>query len=151
MDPISQGTVGAVFAQTISSKKDIVKITVIGCLAGMAPDLDILIIREDPILFLEYHRQFTHSLVFIPIGALIVTLFTRLFFKKYFKQAYIYSTLGYATHGLLDACTTYGTQLFWPFTNDRIAWNTISIIDPLFTLPILFLILFAIIKNNKKI
>ena len=150
MDPISQGTVGAVFAQTISSKKDIVKITVIGCLAGMAPDLDILIIREDPILFLEYHRQFTHSLVFIPIGALIVTLFTRLFFKKYFKQAYIYSTLGYATHGLLDACTTYGTQLFWPFTNDRIAWNTISIIDPLFTLPILFLILFAIIKNNKK-
>ena len=66
------------------------------------------------------------------------------------KHNYVYSTLGYATHGLLDACTTYGTQLFWPFTNDRIAWNTISIIDPLFTLPILFLILFAIIKNNKK-
>ena len=113
MDPISQGTVGAVFAQTISSKKDIVKITVIGCLAGMAPDLDILIqSREDPILFLEYHRQFTH--------------------------------------GLLDACTSYGTQLFWPFSDERVSWNNVSIVDPLFTIPIGILIAISITKRNKK-
>ena len=31
-----------------------------------------------------------------------------------FKETWIYSTLGYATHGLLDACTSYGTLLFWP-------------------------------------
>jgi inner membrane protein len=41
---------------------------------------------------------------------------------------------GYATHGLLDACTTYGTQLFWPFSDYRVAWNNVSIIDPIFTL-----------------
>ena len=83
MDPISQGTVGAVFAQTISSKKNIAKITVIGCLAGMAPDLDVFIqSREDPILFLEYHRQFTHSLIFIPFGSLLLSLVIFPFFKK---------------------------------------------------------------------
>ena len=47
----------------------------------------------------------------------------------------MYSTIGYATHGIIDSLTSYGTQLFWPFSNDRFATNTISIIDPLFTLP----------------
>src|SRR5690606_4631354 len=55
---------------------------------------------------------------------------------------------GYATHGLLDACTTYGTLLLWPFSDQRFAWNTISIIDPLFTLPILALIIFAALRRR---
>ena len=76
MDPLSQGTVGAAFAQSTGTKNNLFKIAVIGFLAGMAPDLDVLIqSSNDPILFLEYHRQFTHSLFFIPIGSLIVTLF----------------------------------------------------------------------------
>jgi inner membrane protein len=43
----------------------------------------------------------------------------------------------------LDACTTYGTMLLWPFSDERIAWNTISIIDPLFTLPLLLAVVLA--------
>ena len=75
MDPVSQGTVGAAFAQSSANKTNIVKVGFIGFLAGLAPDLDILIRSEsDPILFLEYHRQFTHSLFFIPFGSLIVAL-----------------------------------------------------------------------------
>jgi inner membrane protein len=54
-----------------------------------------------------------------------------------FRQSWLFCSLGYATHAVLDACTTYGTMLFWPFSDARIAWNTISIIDPLFTLPLL--------------
>ena len=48
---------------------------------------------------------------------------------------------GYATHGLLDACTSYGTVLFWPFSNERLTWNNISIVDPLLTIPALILLL----------
>ena len=155
MDPLSQGVVGVVAAQQTANRKHLLIASFLGFFAGMSADLDIFIkSSQDPLLSLEFHRQFTHSILFMPFGGLICALFFYyLFLQKKdisFKQAYVYSTLGYATHGLLDACTTYGTQLFWPFTNDRIAWNTISIIDPLFTLPILFLILFAIIKNNKK-
>ena len=70
MDPISQGAVGALAAKASVRNKNLAKITLVGCLAGMAPDLDVLIqSREDPILFLEYHRQFTHSLLFIPFGS----------------------------------------------------------------------------------
>lgn len=65
MDPVSQGTVGAAFAQSSANKGNIVKVGFIGFLAGLAPDLDVLIRSEsDPILFLEYHRQFTHSLFY---------------------------------------------------------------------------------------
>ena len=155
MDPLSQGVVGVVAAQQTANRKHLLIASALGFFAGMSADLDIFIkSSQDPLFSLEFHRQFTHSILFMPFGGLICALFFYyLFLQKKdisFKQTYIYSTLGYATHGLLDACTTYGTQLFWPFTNDRIAWNTISIIDPLFTLPILFLILFAVIKNNKK-
>ena len=81
MDPISQGTVGAAFAQSTANKNNLLKIAVIGFIAGLAPDLDILIRSStDPILFLEYHRQFTHSLLFIPLGALIVAGFLSPFF-----------------------------------------------------------------------
>ena len=153
MDPLSQGTVGAAFAQSIANKNNIIKISIIGFLAGLAPDLDILIRSEnDPILFLEYHRQFSHSLFFIPFGSLIVALLIFPLFKKSmsFKTIYRASFLGYATHGLLDACTSYGTLLFWPFSNERITWNNISIIDPLFTIPVLILIGIAI-KTRKRI
>jgi len=65
------------------------------------------------------------------------------------KTVYVASFLGYATHGLLDACTSYGTQLFWPFSDERVTWNNISIVDPLFTLPIAALLVIAIITRRK--
>ena len=152
MDPLSQGTVGAAFAQSIANKNNIFKIGFIGFLAGMAPDLDVLIQSStDPILSLEYHRQFTHSLFFIPIGALICAILIFPFFKSSLslKTVYFASFLGYATHGLLDACTSYGTQLFWPFSNERISWNNISIVDPLFTIPTLIFLVITIKTKNK--
>ena len=153
MDPLSQGTVGAAFAQSAANKNNIFKIGFIGFFAGLAPDLDVLIQSStDPILSLEYHRQFTHSLFFIPFGSLIVALLIFPLVKRSmgFKTVYLASLLGYATHGLLDACTSYGTQLFWPFSNERVTWNNISIIDPLFTIPILIFVGTAI-KTRKRL
>ena len=156
MDPLSQGVIGAVAAQQKTTKNHFIIATILGFLSGMAADLDIFIrSSNDPLLYLEFHRQFTHSLIFIPVGGFVCAIFFYYLFLSNkditFKQTYIYSTLGYATHGLLDSCTTYGTQLLWPFTDDRIAWNTISIIDPLFTIPLLSLITIAVIKKKKVI
>jgi inner membrane protein len=47
------------------------------------------------------------------------------------------------THPLLDACTTYGTQLFEPFSSLRIAWNVVSVADPLYTFPFLACLILA--------
>ena len=154
MDPVTQGAFGAIFAQTIPNKKKVLVGSIVGCFAGLAPDLDIFIrSATDPLLKLEYHRQFTHSIIFIPIGALIVTLFSRILFKKYLSwgETYLFSFLGYASHGLLDACTSYGTQLLWPFSDERISWNYISVVDPFLSVPVILAIVFAVIMKNKLI
>ena len=146
MDPISQGALGAAAAQAFGQPRQLAVAGVLGALAGMAPDLDVLIrSSEDPLLFLEFHRQFTHSLLFIPVGAALcaAVLFPFVRRRCRAREVYLYCLLGFATHGLLDACTSYGTQLYWPFSDDRVAWNNISIVDPLFTLPVLVLVVLA--------
>lgn len=141
MDPLSQGALAAALPQVAASGDKMRRAAVLGCLAGMAPDLDVFISSQaDPLLFLEYHRQFTHALLFVPVGAAVVALLAHPVVARRvlrWRESYCACLLGYATHGVLDACTTYGTQLFWPFSDYRVAWNHISVVDPLFTLPLL--------------
>ena len=147
MDPVSQGAIGATFAVATIRRKKVASIALIGAVAGLAPDIDVFFqSASDPLLFLEYHRQFTHSLIFIPFGALIVALLARFLLRPDLdlRTIYLSALAGYATHGLLDSFTSYGTQLFWPFSDYRVAWDNISIVDPLFTLPLLLTIFIAI-------
>ena len=154
MDPLTQGVIGATLPQAVaSSKKHMAIAGMFGLLGGMAPDLDVLIRSDsDPLLFLEYHRQFTHSLIFIPLGGFICALLLYPLVGKRWgltlMRSWLYCSLGYATHALLDSCTSYGTQLFWPFSDQRVAWNNMPIIDPLYTLPILALVLTVAVKKN---
>jgi len=155
MDPITQGAFGAVFAQTQGNTKNIAKAALIGGIAGMAPDLDVLISStDDTLLALEYHRQFTHSLLFIPVGGLICSLILHpllgIRFGISYLQTLLWCLIGIATHGLLDSFTSYGTQLLWPLSDKRVAWDLISIIDPLVTLPLLTLILLAAFRKARR-
>ena len=155
MDPLTQGVFGSLFAQTHGKSKNLGKAVVIGGIAGMAPDLDIFIrSAEDPLLAIEYHRHFSHSLFFIPFGGLICSLFLYPTLGRYwklgFKQVFIWCLLAFASHGFVDALTSYGTLLLWPFSNERIAWDVISIIDPLLTLPLLGLVILSTIKKKRR-
>lgn len=155
MDPVTQGVFGAIFAQAPARKKQLAKAAVIGALAGMTPDLDILIrSTDDPLLALEYHRHFTHSLLFIPVGGLICSLVLHPLLGKRWHLSYwqtlLWCVIGFATHGLLDGCTSYGTQLLWPLTDQRFAWDIISIIDPLVTLPLLLAIVLASRRKSRR-
>ncbi len=155
MDPLTQGVVGAVFPQSTFKRSHMLLAGLFGLVGGMAPDLDILInSKNDPLLYLEYHRQFTHSLIFIPIGGLICALLMHYLIGRRksfpFIKTYIFCSLGYASHGLLDASTSYGTMLFWPFSDYRVAWSYISIIDPLFTLPVLTLVLLSAWRRSAN-
>jgi inner membrane protein len=148
MDPITQGALGAALPSSVAKPEQLRCAAIVGVVAGMAPDLDVLIRSSvDPLLFLEYHRQFTHSVLFIPIGALLCAAFLYGLFRRplglSFKQTLLFSFLGYGTHALLDACTSYGTLLLWPFSHHRFAWDTVSVIDPLVTLPLLALVCLA--------
>ena len=153
MDPLTQGTLGAALPQATGGKARPGIAGALGFVAGLAADADVFIRSEtDPLLFLEYHRQFTHSLIFIPVGGLLCALALHWLIGRrwqlFFAQTFLFCTLGYATHALLDACTSYGTMLFWPFSHVRVSWSVVSIVDPLFTLPILVLVILAGLRGR---
>ena len=152
MDPCSQGLLGASLACSFAKNKKLKFAALCGLIGGITPDLDIFIKSEsDSLLSIEYHRHFTHSLFFVPFGGLLVSMIIYLFYKKEpFKKTYLFCTLGFLTHGLLDACTSYGTKLFWPFLELRVSWNLISIIDPIFSSMLLIFIISSIFLKSTK-
>lgn len=139
MDSITQAVLGAAAAQAVLKKRLPRGAGIIGAVGGTLPDLDVFIYSfSDPTVGWTFHRHFTHCLAFIPFGGLLAAL-PFLFMKKYRddKQAVILAAIiGYATHAPLDMFTSYGTQLFWPFSNHRVALDWIPIVDPLYTIPL---------------
>jgi inner membrane protein len=154
MDLLTQGILGAATAQA-GAKRDEGKIaTTIGFIAGMVPDIDTFIQNpEDPLFVLEYHRHFTHSLIFIPFAAFILAIIShRVLNKKIsISRLFYYSLLGICLAAILDACTSYGTHLLWPFSDERIAWNIIAIVDPVFTLLLFIPLVFGLSKNKPAL
>lgn len=153
MDPITQGALGAACSQALLYHKTPKNAWFAGAIGAMAPDLDFLIRSpSDPLLSLIYHRHFTHSFIFIPIGTTLVFLFLMLFkrFRQDKKLTFFAIFIGFATHALLDACTSYGTLLLWPFTNQRFAWDIISIIDIGVTLPLLVGVIWTQKNHSPK-
>ncbi len=154
MDVFTQALLGSALAQSIATKKTVRIATGVGFLAGLVADADVLISSSsDPLLNIEYHRHFTHSLIFIPVGGLITALLLWPFLRRHleFKQLYLFSFLGFSLSGFIDACTSYGTHLFWPFSDARISFNIISIVDPLFTAILLVTVVWATWRYKVRV
>lgn len=155
MDPITHGVVGAMAAYTISDSSDNKErksASVAGAGSAMLADIETFMhLPSDPLFNLEVHRQFTHSLVFIPVGTLIAAGLFWFLLRRHlsFKQLYLYSFAGYATHWFLDVITSYGTELFWPFVNTRYAWNLVPVVDPLFSAGLILFTGLALWYNRK--
>lgn len=152
MDPVTHGLIGATASQSFANKRTFRAAAFTGLASAMLADLDVFISHaSDPLLNLEMHRQFTHSIFFIPFGALIATLVIYWLVKKYLtlKETYFYSLAGYATTGITDYFTSYGVHLFWPFVDERFSLNIISVFDPVFTLGIIVFTGFAFYKREK--
>ena len=140
MDLLTQGLLGGVLALTAAKKAESRPAAITGFGAALLADADVFInASNDPLLNIEFHRHFTHALIFVPLGALIAALLLWPLLRRHlaFRRIYLYAFLGYATAGLLDACTSYGTHLLWPFSETRITWSIIAIVDPVFSLTLL--------------
>ncbi|MBM3875346.1 MAG: metal-dependent hydrolase [Verrucomicrobia bacterium] len=140
MDTVTHAVVGATLGHAAFGRKLGWRAAVVGVMAGEAPDLDFLLHSDaDPLFTIEYHRHFTHSLFFAPLGALAIAApwFAPRRFRPQWRDLWLCALLNWLAHALLDACTSYGTQLLRPFHDARFGWDLISIIDPLFTLAIL--------------
>ena len=75
MDPLTHGLLGAVAAKAVLGRRLGHAGWMIGAAAGMLPDVDFFLHSDaDPLLNIEVHRQFTHSLAAIPVGGAIAAL-----------------------------------------------------------------------------
>ena len=156
---------GAAIGQTCFSHKLGRRAAWWGAVGGTIPDLDVVVI---PFLgrigeFL-YHRGPTHSLVFGPVvgpllGYAVWRWYRRAQRKDGTEEASPVAILGarsllpawiglfvlvLMTHPLLDIFTTYGTVLFWPFSDARIALNGVAITDPAYS----FILIFALLIGS---
>lgn len=141
MDSITQMALGGVIAEAGFREKLGGKAVLLGCLGGMLPDLDIVsgVVLADPWVHLTVHRGLSHSLFLVPFSSGVLAWV----FWRWCKKAssfwwwYLLSFLVLFTHPLLDCCTSYGTQIFAPLSDVRVAWNCVSIVDVFYTLPLL--------------
>ena len=152
MDSLTQIILGAAVGEAVLGRKIGNKAMLYGAIAGTIPDLDIFASYfTDTVTALEIHRGFSHSIVFSVIFAPICAwLVTRYETYKDFKGWTWLFFMAFVTHPLLDAHTTWGTQLFWPMET-RLAYKTIFVIDPMYTVPFLvFLILTMFQKRTSR-
>jgi inner membrane protein len=151
MDPLTHATLGIAVALAVAPRgASLPSIALAGFAAGTLPDIDIFLHSEtDPLFSLEYHRHFTHSILFSPFIALIGTALAWLALRCFGKHSpyrpmLFPAWLAALSHLFCDLWTSYGTRIAWPFNNVRYSLDWISVIDPLFTLPILALTLVAL-------
>lgn len=153
MDTPTQALLGGALAQSFLGNKLGRKALVAGLFAGSLADADMLIrSSKDSLLALTMHRHFTHSFVFIPVGALVAAAICYLFWRRKadMKLVYLACLIGYASHAPLDLCTSYGTVILWPFTSSRFSLDCISIVDLVFSIPLLVGCIIAAKKKSVK-
>ena len=141
MDSVSQAVLGASIAGLIAPPGQRRKALLVGAALGTLPDLDVLIDYGDAVGNFTYHRGFSHSLFVLAPFSLVLWLLLRWLWEpvRGAPMRWLAAiSLALLTHPLLDAHTAYGTQLFWPMTSPPVMWATMFIIDPLYTLPLLF-------------
>lgn len=141
MDSLTQIVLGAAVGEAALGKKIGNKALLYGAIGGTIPDLDVFLgLFTDTVTAIELHRGISHSIFFcIIVAPLLGWLVHKIERKKNlgwqpWTKLFFLSLI---THPILDAFTTWGTQLLWPF-NIKIAFNSIFVIDPLYTLPFLF-------------
>ncbi len=150
MDSLTQIVLGAAVGEATLGKKVGNKAAFYGAIAGTIPDLDVVAnYLVDTVTALEVHRGFTHSIVFSIVFGLFFGWLVSLWEKRAsWKQWSLLWFLCFLTHPLLDAHTTWGTQLFWPF-DVRLAYKNIFVIDPLYTLPFLIFLVVALLRKRN--
>jgi inner membrane protein len=152
MDSLTQIAIGAATGEAVLGKKLGNKAVMWGAVAGTISDLDVIpgMLFDDPGRLL-FHRGFSHSLVFVLIATPVFSwLFSRFYRDRNvsYREWATYFGLIFFFSIFIDAFTTYGTQLLWPLKY-RFEFNTIFVVDPLFTLPLIISTVWLMFKKRN--
>jgi inner membrane protein len=153
MDSLTQAVLGAGLQAALLGHAQGRKALLYGAVLATLPDLDVAIRYADPVSAMTHHRGFSHSLpVLTAVAGLLTAAVRRWRPSPDYGAGRLFLTLWLvlATHPLLDAFTSYGTQLWWPWRPVPAAWSSVFIIDPFFTVPLLLAVLAAAVRGRPR-
>lgn len=150
MDTITHGIAGALIGKALFNGDDLFTmrpvnrrriVTWAAMLGAIFPDADTFrdMLSHNELLVVTWHRSITHSLLCLPIWALLLALLTRWIVRwrkwdapSFAALAGIYA-VGILSHILMDLITSFGTMVWSPLEWTRPAWDLIFIVDFTFT------------------
>lgn len=154
MDSVTHVAFGAAIGEILMGHKLGKKAMLIGAIACTVPDLDVFLTmgNHDPLAYVQMHRSyshapFTHFFLALPLAYITYLLYKK---KQDFLPLYGLWLVAMLLHSTVDLCTTFGTQFLLPFTNQLVAFNSINIIDPLYTLPMLVWFFTAWVRKRSN-
>jgi inner membrane protein len=151
VDSVTQAVLGGVVGELVLGRKIGGKGMAWGLFFGTLPDLDILFYPWlDQVEKLRWHRGISHSLLMMVVAAFVFAKPLAWLHRKKgvsARRAAWFVFLAWSTHVLIDVFTTYGTQIYEPFSDERVALSNFFIIDLFFTLPLLAWVLYRGVKG----
>ena len=154
MDTVTQIALGAAVGEATLGRKVGWRAPLWGGLCGLLPDLDVLWPFADAVSAFTWHRGYSHSIAVLVLATPVVAWAavrihpgTRPFRRGWLLLAFL--TL--LTHPLLDCFTVYGTQVLLPFSDLPVAWSTVFIIDPAFSVPVALGVLAALVLSRERV
>ncbi len=152
MDSVTQFTLAAaISALCLGKKLGPRKAALLGGVLGTVPDLDVFLPVDNPVDAFVFHRGWTHSVFVHALAAPVIgEVLVRFVDALKGHRALVWATvfLCLSTHAIIDAITVYGTRLFWPLYPDPIGVGSLFIIDPLYTLPLLIVVVWALARGQ---
>ncbi|MDT3669771.1 MAG: metal-dependent hydrolase [Aromatoleum sp.] len=111
------------------------QMVVAGAVAAAFPDIDFVLGYVSDIAYLRGHRGVTHSLLLLPLWAMLLSWLAALAFtaataaKSRWRAFYPVAVAALLTHIVGDLITQFGTMIFAPLSDWRFGWGTTFIID----------------------
>lgn len=140
MDPVTHALSGALIARATAPRRKpdalpIGRRVFVGTVAAIFPDIDFVAQYLSPLSYLYNHRGITHSLLMLPLWAILLSIIFALVWRgRPSWRAYLgISALGVFTHIVGDLITSFGTMIFAPLSDARYALSLTFIIDLWFT------------------
>jgi len=162
MDPITHALSGAVVARAFVPRsgqpRAVQPVRWALILGSIFPDLDVIArpFVPDDFSTIRFHRSITHSLVCLPVWALLFALGAAWFWRRRGIPAphraigAAFGT-GIGLHILFDCITSFGTMVWSPISWTRVHWDWTFIIDLSLTGVLLFFLLISWVADANDV
>jgi inner membrane protein len=137
LDTLTHALSGALFARATAARPTEPEAipcwqrVAVGAAAAAFPDVDFVASLVSPLFWIQYHRGLTHSILLLPVWALLLAWLADLVFRhpRGWRAYYAVAALGLAAHIAGDLITSFGTMIYAPLSDARVALGTTFIID----------------------